>query len=294
MEPIVVKSEGLEIHGALFETDRPGTVATVFCHGAFEHQENWFDYAEGLSSEVLSTCTFDFAGHGQSEGLRGLVNLRVWAHNIRDVLSYLQTRGYEQFALVGWGLGGSAALLAAAHDQRLSCAVVLSTPVYLLPPLPERVAYSLLAAVANLKKAISKRPLTLSRLNELDAMRIASDQKVNEGYFSDPTIRRIYQAIPVPDSLDSVWFDITHVIVRVHIPVLVVHGGEDAIVSVDQSQRLYALLQGPKELKLVEGSGHALHLDRQKEAVYALICNWIQEQGISAGDFVSSTGRARS
>jgi alpha-beta hydrolase superfamily lysophospholipase len=283
MEPIVVKSEDLDIHSALLETDHPGNVATVFCHGAFEHQGNWFAYAQRLNSEGLVTCTFDFAGHGKSEGLRGLVNLRVWAHNIRDVLNYLQTRGYEQFALVGWGLGGSAALLAAAHDRRLSCAVLLASPIYLLPPLPERVAYSLLTAVARLKKAISKRPLTLSRLNELGEMRIASDQQVNERYFSDPNIRRIYQAIPVPDSLDSVWFDVTHVIERVHIPVLVLHGGEDAIVSVDQSERLYALLRSPKALKLVEGSGHALHLDREKEAVYTLIYNWIQEQGIAGG-----------
>jgi len=281
MEQIIVDSEGLEIHGVLFKTDQASSTAVVLCHGAFEYQKNWFAYAKRLTSEGLSTFTFDFAGHGDSQGVRGLVNLRIWAHNIRDVLSDLQTRGYDQFAVVGWGVGGSAVLLSAAHDQRLSCAVILSSPIYLLPTLAERVAYGLLSLIAKAKKAITKRPLTLSRLNELGEMRIAADDEVNGSYFADPYIRQIYQAIPIPDSLDSVWVDITQAIENVRIPVLVVHGDEDMIVSGDQSEKLYALLQSPKALEFVEGGGHALHLDRTKEKVYQMILSWIQNWGFT-------------
>lgn len=277
MERAVFNSEGLDIYGVLREADGPKTTAIVFCHGAFEFQDNWFAYAERLNSEGFTTFTFDFAGHGDSEGLRGLVNLRVWAYNIRDALNYLQTRGYRRFALVGWGSGGSAALLAAAHDPRLSCAVILSAPVYLLPPLPERIAYGLVALAAKIKKAIFKRPLTLSRLNELAEMRMLSDGGANERYLSNPKVREIYQAVPIPDSLDSVWIDITLAAKKVNIPVLVMHGSEDKIIPVDQSQKLYDLLSGEKELKLLQGCGHAVHLDREKDAVYGMISGWVRD-----------------
>jgi alpha-beta hydrolase superfamily lysophospholipase len=278
MEQIIFQSEGLEIQGTLYRVDRsdPGAVV-LFCHGAFETQENWSDFARRLCADGLAAFTFDFAGQGESQGTRGLVNLRTWAYNIRDALSCLQARGYERFGVVGWGSGGGAALLAAAHDARLSCAVVLSTPVYLAPPFAERVAYGLISAIARVKKAILKKPLNLSRLNELQNLRILTDESENEAYFSNPEVRERYAAIPVLESLDNVWVDITRSVEKIEIPVLVVHGAEDKILSSDQSRKLFSLLQVPKDLQLVEGSGHAVHLDRKKDAVYTLISRWVHK-----------------
>jgi acylglycerol lipase len=278
MEPIVFQSEGLDIHGSLYRLDGTHPAAAVlFCHGAFETQENWSDFAMRLNAAGLASFTFDFAGQGESQGTRGMVNLRVWAYNIRDALSYLQARGFKQFGVVGWDSGGSAALLAAAHDARLACAVILSAPVYLAPPLAERVAYGVISTVARIKKAIVKRSLNLSRLNELQNLRMLADESENEAYFSDPKVRERYAAVPVLESLDNLWVDITHSVEKIETPVLVIHGGEDKILSLHQSQRLYSLLNGPKDLKLLDGSGHAMHLDRKKNAAYALISGWLRK-----------------
>ena len=273
---IIFNSEGLEIHGILRETRQADSSAVLFCHGAFEFQENWFPYAKRLNDEGYATFTFDFAGHGQSQGIRNLVDLRLWAYNIRDAMNSLQSHGYNDFALVGWGSGGSASILAAAHDQRLSCAVILSAPIYLYPSLADRVAYGLVSAAAMIKKALFRRPLTLSRLNELAKMRIMSDEIANKQYLENPKLIDIYKAIPIPDSLDSVWVDITRGAAKVTLPTLVIHGTRDEIVPVDQSQKLFDLLQGPKELKMVEGSGHALHLDGKKDTVYKMISRWLK------------------
>jgi alpha-beta hydrolase superfamily lysophospholipase len=278
MEYIDFHSEGLEIRGTLFQVEGadPGA-AVLFCHGAFETQENWSDFARRLCADGMAAFTFDFAGQGESQGTRGLVNLRIWAYNIRDALSCLQARGFTRFGVVGWGSGGSAALLAAAHDPRLSCAVILSAPVYLAPALSERVAYGLISTVARLKKAILKKPLNLSRLNELQNLRILVDESENEAYFSNPKVRARYAAVPVLESLDNVWVDITRSIKKIEIPVQIIHGTEDKILSPDQSQKLLSLLCGPKDLKLVDGSGHAVHMDRKKDAVYTLISRWVHK-----------------
>ena len=274
-EEIIFLSEGLEIHGVLHHASRPGSRVAVFCHGAFEFQKNWFAYARQMNAEGWSTFTFDFAGHGQSQGMHSLVNLRVWAYNLRDALTALQTRGYGPFAVIGWGIGGSAVLLATAHDRRIESAVVLATPMVLQPPLAERVAYGLISGVAKIKKAIFKRPLILSRLNELVEMCFLSDHASNEKYIADDRLRQIFAAVPVPESLDSVWMDISAAVEKVHLPVLVIHSQQDAIVRTEQSKKIYDLLKGPKELRLIDGSGHALHLDEKRDEVLRLILDWI-------------------
>jgi pimeloyl-ACP methyl ester carboxylesterase len=276
MEKIVFRSEGLEIHGCLYETAAPETRTVVFCHGAFEFQENWADYAARMNAGGLPAFTFDFAGHGESQGIRSLVNLRVWAYNLRDALSALEVRGYGPFALVGWDIGGSAALLACAHDRRLDCAVLLSTPIVLQPPIGERLAYGLISTAAAFKKAVFKRSLTLSRLNELEGLRFLSEEDANEQYFSNPKVRNTYAAVPIPDSLDSVWMDIRKALQKVSLPVLVMHGSEDAVLPVEQSRELYRLLKGSKELLIVDSCGHALHLDQKKDEVFDKILGWIK------------------
>lgn len=278
METIALQSEGLEIRGKLRRADgtHPSEIV-LFCHGAYETQENWSDFAERLCKDGIATFTFDFSGQGESQGTRGLVNLRIWAYNIRDVLSCLQERGFSRFAVVGWSSGGSAALLAAMHDAHICCAVILSAPVYLVPPLAERFAYGVITTIARVKKRVFRKPLTLSRLNELQDLQLLSDDRENEAYLSNPEVRQRYAAIPVSESLDSVWVDITSAVQKIEIPVLVIHGAKDKILSPDQSRMLYSLLHGPKDLKLMDGSGHAVHLDREKKTVYALIARWVRK-----------------
>lgn len=281
VEQITFHSEGLEIHGALWKTDHPAKGTVLFCHGAFETQENWTAYADRLNRDGFTVFTFDFAGHGASQGMRGAVDLRTWAYNIRDAMNYLQGRGCSVFGLVGWESGGSAALLAAAHDVRLSCAVILSAPIYLVPTLAERVVYVLASIVAKLKMAFFHKPLILSRLNEMQRLSVMLDETMNEVYFADPRVQEIYNTFPIPDGLDNVWVDITSSAKKIGIPVLVIHGSEDKIVPINQSQKLYDLLPGRKELKMVDGSGHILHLDLQKDAVHAMISSWMNANMIS-------------
>ena len=281
MEQIIFHSEGLEIHGSLWKTNQPAKWAVLFCHGAFETQENWTAFADKLNRDGFTAFTFDFAGHGASQGMRGSVNLRTWAYNIRDAMNYLQGRGCSVFGLVGWESGGSAALLAAAHDVRLSCAVILSAPVYLLPTLAERVVYVLASIVAKLKMAFFHKPLTLSRLNEMKRLSIMLDEATNDAYFADPKVQEIYNTFPIPDGLDNVWVDITGAAEKVNIPVLVIQGTQDKIIPTNQGQKLHDLLQGRKELKMVDGSGHAVHLDLQKDTVYTMISTWMKANLIS-------------
>lgn len=273
---ITFNSLNTELAGRLYEAQPKTNSAVIICHGAYDSQSDWQPFANRLYAEGFTTLTFDFVGHGQSKGTRSLIDLRIWAYNIRDAMNFLQSRGYRSFALVGWNFGGSAALLAAVHDPRISCLVTLAAPIFVIPPFGERVAYGLASTFAKARKLFWKKPFTLSRLNELDSMRFLLDEEANMQYINDPIRRERYQAVPIPDSLDSVWFDISHTVGKVKAPVLIIHGKQDEIVPAEQSFKLNNLLHPPKDLHVLPESGHALHLDDQKDDVFRLILKWIK------------------
>lgn len=279
-EPVEFNSQGETIHGLYRPANPPSGgeakhSAVLICHGAFEHQGNWQTWAERLAAGGYAVLTFDFAGHGESGGLQGLVDMQVWAYNLRDAMNFLGQRGLNRFALVGWGSGGSAALLAAAHDPRIACVCVLAAPVLIMPFLAERVAYSLLSLVAKVWKKLLRRQFTLSRLPEFESLTMTVDPDANQRYLSDPHVRRALGAAPVPESLDAIWLDITAAAARITAPVLVLHGDKDRHVPLKQSAALLKLLKGPSRLTAVPGAGHALHFE-PGGGVYAEVQDWIR------------------
>jgi acylglycerol lipase len=277
MEAISFSSEGFQLSGVLWEPDSIDLRAVIFCHGAFEFQENWYPFAERLKDEGYTCFTFDFVGHGQSEGRRNMVDLKTWAYNLRDAMNLLQSRGYKCFAVVGFGIGGSAALLAAAHDRRIKSIVLLSTPVLLIPSLAERIAYGVATSFAKLKKVLYKKEHTISMLTDMDELQLFFDSQDNEAYFSDHKVREIYGAIPIPASLDRSWMDITKAVKKVKTAVLIIHADADKMISSKQANKIYDLLPGKKEIHLLGESGHAIHLDHQKEQAYKLMARWIKK-----------------
>jgi esterase/lipase len=107
-------------------------------------------------------------------------------------------------------------------------------------------------------------------------MQLMVDEEANKDYLSNPKVREIYRAVPIPESLDSVWIDITNAIGKINKPVMIIHGAKDEIIPKTQSNKLQDLLQSTSELHIIEESGHALHLDQKKDEVYKLVIKWIK------------------
>jgi uncharacterized protein len=275
-EKVSFLSEGFTLSGVLYQVADSVPRAIIICHGAFEHKGNWLQYAEALAAEGFTTLTFDFIGHGESAGLRSTVNVRTWAYNIHDAMEFLGNRGFSHFALIGWGSGASAAIVAAVHETRVFCTTVLSPIVLLMPPMAERTAFLLATFFSKVKQKIHLSPLTLSRLREYQALSVAKDQKVNNDYLSDPYTLASLKKVPVAEALDSVWIDITGAAKKIRTPILIIHGDKDTINPLEQSKQLIKIVQGNGVLQIIEGSGHALHIDLKRDEVYRRIVKWIK------------------
>ena len=158
-ENVTFQSGGCTLSGVLYEDVDSIPRAVIICHGAFEHKGNWLSFAEKLAKDGATTLVFDFIGHGESKGLRNTVNVRTWAYNIRDAMDFINSRGYNHFALIGWGSGASAAIVGSRAYERVICTVVLSPIVLLMPPLAERFAFLIASLVSKIKQKANRGPV---------------------------------------------------------------------------------------------------------------------------------------
>ena len=66
-------------------------------------------------------------------------------------------------------------------------------------------------------------------------------------------------------------------VARSNVPILFIHGEDDAMIDVQMSRDLYETAGCRKELLIVEGAGHAQAQDKEPETYYGLIGEFLEE-----------------
>ncbi|BFL48335.1 alpha/beta hydrolase [Lactonifactor longoviformis] len=70
---------------------------------------------------------------------------------------------------------------------------------------------------------------------------------------------------------------------KTSLPVLIIHGSEDAFIPVEMAKELYQAAAGEKELLIVEGAGHAQSQDKDPEAYYGAVFSFTDNY-VSGGE----------
>ena len=97
--------------------------AVILCHGAWTNHREMESRAEALWRRGFSVMTFDFRGCGESEGRYTSLGLRE-ADDLVAAVDYLAAGGDPgPVGVVGNSMGGAAAILAAARDERIKAVV---------------------------------------------------------------------------------------------------------------------------------------------------------------------------
>jgi pimeloyl-ACP methyl ester carboxylesterase len=104
----------------------------VLLHGFAGDQHDWDDTIGPLQAaleEPISVLTFDFRGHGDSDGENR--DLEGMASDVRAAIAFARSRGFTDIVLVGASMGGAAAIVAAAEDPSIAGVIALSAPAEL-------------------------------------------------------------------------------------------------------------------------------------------------------------------
>lgn len=120
---VIETADGLRLDARLFD-DGTGRLVVVL-HMFPADQRSWAGLATELqASGLASALTLDFRGYGASDGPKDVGKID---RDVRAALAFARERGYEQVALAGASMGGTAAIVVAA-EERAAGVIVLSAP----------------------------------------------------------------------------------------------------------------------------------------------------------------------
>lgn len=235
--------DGVEQLVRHWDADDPKANALVL-HGIAEHSGRYEHVGATLAAAGYSTVAYDHHGHGKSGGRRGHVaDFEVFLDDVEDRLTPLRNTGLP-VVLLGHSMGGLIAFRYAVSDRPQPDVLVLSGPALgAVVPAWQRIVAPILGRIA--PKIFIK--------SEFEGSLLSTDPDVGFAYEADPlrvpgATARLGQQL-----FEAMEYANEH-IDRLHIPTLVVHGGDDPIVPPEFSAPIGARPQATRHV--VEGMRH--------------------------------------
>ncbi|MBC7225518.1 MAG: alpha/beta fold hydrolase [Anaerolineae bacterium] len=195
--------------------------AVIFCHGYTGSMDPDIRYVPALHEAGCHVLMFDFRAHGRSQGQRVTMGY-LERLDVLGAVDFLRERGARRIGVLGFSMGGAVAILAAAECPHIA-AVAADGAFARLP--------SLLAA--GLREAGLPEPVA--------------------GLAGRLTLALMERVLRLPIGEVSPLDCVPAVSPR---PLLLIHGGRDVYVPLEEALALYARAGFPKVLWLVGEAGH--------------------------------------
>jgi alpha-beta hydrolase superfamily lysophospholipase len=250
-----------------------GEAKAVICllHGFQEYSGRYQHLASKLAEENIALLAFDVRGHGKSQGQRGHApSYEALMDDISILLDEARLRfpGKPLF-LYGHSFGGNLALNYVLQRKPNFAGVIASAPWL-------RLAYSPSPIKVGIGRILNKLLPAFSLPTGLETKALSKDPAVVRAYEKDPLIQnhitsRMYFAI-----LEAGEWALEHA-QEFTLPLLIMHGGADRIISAAASQQFADGVPGKCTYKLWPGLYHEIHNEPEKEEVIAFLIFWIKK-----------------
>ena len=250
----------------------------VITHGLGEHSECYQRLVEGLSVLNMNIYGWDLRGHGRSEGKRGVIyDFLNFCEDLKIFLKYIQDQSsISPVFLLGHSMGGLICNRTLLSFDKLETfeidGLILSSPLC-----------ALAIHVSKIKKLAGKvfskwLPDMAFRQHNLSYNKLSRDRNVINEYQHDHL--RHDKISP------QLFFDLNYHCQyllenasKIKLPVIVMQGGYDNIVSVDASKAYFEKISSAdKTLKVYEEYYHEIFNDIGREKVYADLISWFESR----------------
>lgn len=228
---------GLIISGA---SDKPTLGMIVFAHEFASERSSAFRYTSSLLEAGYDVFTFDFRGHGQSQNEPDY-RPRQWPSNreqadmlaaIDFIGAHLERQGRpKDIGLFGVSRGGGAAILAATERENVR--VIVTDGAFSSDTALEYLFKRFAMTFARIRFIVKCHPPLAWQLHRWFVfMEFAHTYQCRF-----PSVRKGIKRLR-------------------HRSILFIHGEKDSYIPIQQSQMLYALAKGPKEIWIVSNAKH--------------------------------------
>lgn len=263
-------ADGLQGYERCFGPTGPARAALLIVHGFAEHGGRYVHVGEYLAERGVAVHAFDLRGNGRAEGERALVrSFGAYLADVRVALGRLREHHPDVPVFVlGHSMGGTVTGLFVTVD-RPQVRGVLFSGAGLKRPTGLRGAVQ--ALVGSAGRVFPRLPLI--RLNADDVSR---DPEVRRLYDSDPLNYRGRMRAGLITAAGRALRHIDDHMDEITLPLLIMHGTEDALVGPDSSRMLYERAASvDKTLKLYEGLYHEILNEPERAQVLADIIAWL-------------------
>jgi putative redox protein len=221
------------------------------CFTCSRHTRVLRDISQGLVDEGFKVLRFDFSGNGQSEGNFSESLYSKQIAEMKTAASFMSTQGVSWIGLAGHSMGAMVAMLAAAEMANV------------------RAVCSLAAKASPLDSShlLSENQLQELKLSgKLHIISRGRKLELTEDFFKD-----------------AAQYKLTDIMASLHQPLLVVHGDQDEIISVEDAYKLHQFKPVDTDLAIIPGADHMFSQDEHRQQVAELVVQWFKDLALKEG-----------
>ncbi|MCV7235496.1 alpha/beta hydrolase [Mycobacterium branderi] len=261
---------GVRIVYDVWTPDAAPRGVVVLSHGFGEHARRYDHVAQRFGDAGLVTYALDHRGHGRSGGKRVLLRDISEYTGDFDTLVGIATKEYPacKRVVLGHSMGGGIVSAYGVERPDNYDLMVLSGPAVAaqqqVSPLLAFLAKTLGAVAAGLP------------VQALDSSAISRDPAVVTAYNTDPLVHHGKVPAGIARGLLLVGQTMPARAPALTAPLLIVHGSEDRLISVDGSRRLAECVgSSDVELKVYPGLYHEVFNEPEQNQVLDDVISWI-------------------
>jgi esterase/lipase len=227
IKEISFKSDEFILSGVLATPDAATDKIAILCHGFTSNKKTskYIELTDRLIKNGIATFRFDFFGHGESEGDFAEITVSKAVQNILDAISFVKTERYSKIGLLGSSFGGGASTVATSKIIGLKALVLISPACDYLE-------------VESIRK--TKEEIQEWQKNGYTAHINSTGKSFKLNYLF------------LEDAIKNCPFNFAK---EIKIPTLIIHGDNDNIVPIGQSQHLNKLIKNSK-LQVISSADH--------------------------------------
>jgi len=275
MTDFVVKSaDGTSLKGSVLSNPQNPIAVVTLIHGFGEHFKRYQAMADYLAQLGIAVIAADLRGHGQSEGKRGTISSY---NELGQDLNAIMHETRKRFAsvphiLYGHSMGGGLVLNQVLSDDAVGhdlYGVISSAPLLRLKKPPNTI---LRGVVSFLCLFVPK----LSLKSPIDGTKVSTIPSEQEAYVRDP-LNHGQMSLALAKGMVEAGEEALTKVSAWQTPLLLLHSKNDQLTDFNASQDFAARAQYC-EFHAFENVEHEMHNDTSRDAVFALMKDFILKQ----------------
>jgi len=256
-------TDGATIYYQTWRPEEQPRAAIIIVHGVAEHSGRYERLAEYLVSLGYAVVALDHPGHGRSAGAPGHINR---FSDYLECLDSVRTKVAEEMTgvpqiLLGHSMGGLISALYLLQNQEAFVGCILSGPAIKTDVEPGKIQMALIRTLS--------RIFPKAGVLQLDASGISRDANEVARYINDPLVYTGKLSARLVLELFNSMALIQSQAEKITLPILILHGGADAMASPEGSKLLAERVRSQnKRLEIYPGLYHEIFNEPEREQAF--------------------------